>query len=155
MSQFGDLFGQDQPVGNDGDLPGFASPVSAAEIDELLYSEEWPAEERIARLQAMREDLAATESPDFGDDDPAALIGQIVAAIAQLSGEDEEMEPAGIDIDPADHRETLPPDSEELAAIEQEDEESLSDEDDENEDGPLDETEWVDGDGFDPDKGVQ
>ena len=154
MSQFGDLFGQDQPVGNDGDLPGFASPVSAAEIDELLYSEEWPAEERIARLQAMREDLAATESPDFGDDDPAALIGQIDAAIAQLSGEDEEMEPAGIDINPADHRETLPPDSEELAAIEQEDEDSLSDEDDDA-DGPLDDTEWVDGDGFYPDKGVQ
>lgn len=158
MDRFGDLFGEDQTTANDGDLPGFALPVTAAEIDELLYSEEWSAEERIARLRTLREHLAAAESSDFGDDDPAILIGQIDAAVAQLSGEDEETEPSGADIDPADHRETLSPDSDELAAIEEEDEASLSEDDedaDDDDDGPLDDNEWVDGDGFDPDKGVR
>ena len=153
MSQFRDLVGQDETTGNDGDLPGFASPISTAEIDDLLYSEEWPAGERMARLRAMREQLAGLEPSDFGDDDPRALIAQIDDALGHLAGQaGDDIEPAGLDIDPGDHRETLAPDSDELAEIEEDDDASFTDDAD---DGPIDETEWIDGDGFDPDKGVR
>lgn len=152
MSQLGDLIGQDETLGNDGDLPGFAAPVSTAEIDDLLYSEDWPVEERLARLQSMREQMAALEPSDFGDDDPAVLIGQIDEAIARLTGgPDTEIEQAGIALDPVAHRETLAPDSDELAELEEEDEASFTDDADA---GPIDESEWIDGDGFAPEKGV-
>lgn len=137
MSELGDLIGQDEALGNDGDLPGFATPVSAAEIEELLYSEQWPAEERIARLGAMREQLAAQEASDFGDDDPMVLIGQIDDALARLEGlPGDDMEPAGLEIEAIDHRETLAPDSDELSALEEEDLASL----DEDDAGELSET---------------
>lgn len=151
--QFRDLIGQDNTVGNDGDSPGYASPISSSEIEELLYNEEWPAEERIARLREMRGQLAEQEGPDFGDDDPLTLIRQIDAAVASLNLlEGEGMDPSGMDMDPSSHRETLSPDSDELLDLEAEDEESLTSDD---EDGPIDEREWIDGDGFDPDKGVR
>ena len=156
MTEFGDLVGRDDVTGNDGDLPGYASPVTAAEIEDLLYSEEWPADERITRLTALRDQLAAQEVSDFGDDDPMVLIGQIDDALARLAGlQVDELEPGGLDIEPIDHRETLAPDSDELAEIEAEDLASLDEADEPLEPGPLDSTEWVDGDGFDPARGVR
>ena len=153
MSDFRDVVGRDTLTGNDGDEPGYTLPVSPTEIEELLYSEEWSADERVERLLAMRGQLAELESPDFGDDDPLTLIRQIDDAVARLRGRDGEgMDPTGIDMDPSSHRETLSPDSDELLDLEEEDEESFTDDSDE---GPIDEREWIDGDGFDPDKGVR
>ncbi len=143
-SGFRDLMGRDLPVGNDGDTPGFAQPVSATEIEELLYSEEWPAAERIERRGAMRAQLAELEAPDYGDDDPLALIRQIDDAVAQLSGlNGESMDPTSVDHDPSAHRETLAPDSDELEEIEQADEASLSE--DEADDDAVDKSQWIDG----------
>ena len=73
-SGFRDLVGQDMPVGNDGDTPGMAQPVSQAEIEELLYSDDWPIEERLARLHEMRQTIADFEAPDYGGEDPLTLI---------------------------------------------------------------------------------
>lgn len=148
-SHLRDLIGQDTPVGNDADTPGYAQPVSQTEIEELLYSEEWPIGERIGRLLELKAELLDMESPGFGDDDPKSLIREINAAVASLRGRDGEgMDPTSVDHDPDAHRETLSPDSDELEAIEQEDEDSLGELE------KLDEAEWVDGDGFDPEKGV-
>ncbi len=153
MSDFRDVVGRDVLTGNDGDEPGYTLPVSPTEIEELLYNEEWSADERVQRLLQMRGQLAELESPDFGDDDPLRLVRQIDDAIAQLRGLDGEgMDPSGMDMDASSHRETLSPDSDELLDLEEEDEASLTSDDDE--DGPIDEREWIDGDGFDPDKGV-
>ena len=152
-SNFRDVIAQDTPLRNDSDTatPGFGQPISQSEIDELLYSEEWSAEERIARLRDMRAQLAELEGPDFGDDDPLALIQQIDAAVASLRDlGGEGMDATSVDHDPSAHRETLSPDSDELAEIEEEDEESVAELDE-----PIDETEWVDGDGFEPEKGVR
>ena len=143
-----------------------AQPVSPAEIDELLYGEDRPAEERLTRLREIADELRAMEPADFGDDDPGVLVGQIEGAIARLSGaldRDPSMvfdEPT-MDDDPLSHRETLSPNSDELEEIEEEDEESLDDDegpvpDDElNPEDVLDPKEWDDGDGFDVDRGVK
>lgn len=145
MSHFRDLIGQDDTVGNDGDTPGFAAPIGPGEIEELLYNEEWTATARIERLKEMRTQLAGLESPDFGDDDPRTLIRQIDGALAQLQTlAGEGMDPSSMDLDPAAHRETLSPDSDELLDLEALDEASLADEG-ETPDDEIDKREWIDG----------
>lgn len=142
-SGFRDLVGQNLPIGNDGDTPGFSQPVSQSEIEELLYSEQWSVEQRLERLTAMRAQLDELEAPDFGDDDPADLIRQIDAAIGsleQLVGEG--MDPTSIDHDPSAHRETLSPDSDELEAIEEADEDESAEVADDSE---IDKSQWIDG----------
>jgi len=147
--RFRNLIAEDTPAGNDGDLPGFAQPVTQTEIEELLYGDDWPIEDRLARLREMREELADLEAPDFGDEDPLVLVGSIDEAIARLTGlAGEGMDPTSIDHDPSAHRETLAPDSDELEAIEEADEASLT----EDEEEAVDEREWIDGDGLDRDE---
>jgi hypothetical protein len=152
MSDFRDVVGRDDLSGNDGDQPGYTLPVSPTEIEELLYNEEWSADERIQRLLEMRGQLAELESPDYGDDDPLTLVRQIDDAISQLRNLDgNSMDPEGIDDDPSAHRETLSPDSDELLAIEEEDEESLTDDEEPDEDA-IDKREWIDGLDLDEEK---
>lgn len=145
---------QDTRNDGDGEQVIIAQPLSQAEIDELLYSDEYPREERLARLRQVRLDLSEQEQSDFGTDDPGSLLGVVNNAIAALEdGFGESMDAASVDHNPEDHRETLSPDSDELEAIEQADEESLDDDIVEND--VLDETEWTDQeDGFEPRKGV-
>ncbi len=122
----GDVVGQDTEVGEDDDAPGIAQPLSQAEIEELLYSDEWPAGVRLERLRAFRDELQSREAADFGADDPGWLSREVEAAIARLEvARGEGMDPASVDHNPEDHRETLAPDSDELEAIEEEDEASL------------------------------
>lgn len=149
-NHFRGLIAEDTPAGNDGDTPGFAQPVSQTEIEELLYGDEWPAGERLARLLSIREELVNLEATDFGDDDPRVLIGAIDEAVARLNGlEGEGMDPTSVDHDPTAHRETLSPDSDELDAIAADDAASLTDE---NAEGPIDKSQWIDGDGLDRDE---
>lgn len=143
---FRGLIAEDTPAGNDGDVPGFAQPVSQAEIEDLLYGDDWPAVERLARLLSIRDELSNLEATDFGDDDPRRLIGAIEEAVAQLSDvEGEGMDPTSVDHDPAAHRETLAPDSDELEAIAASDEASFED----DEEGPIDQSQWIDTNGQD------
>ena len=119
---------QDTRNDGDGEQVIIAQPLSQAEIDELLYSDEFPREERLARLRAVRLELSEQEASDFGSDDPGSLLGVVNEAIAALEdGVGESMDAASVDHNPEDHRETLSPDSDELEAIEQADEDSLSD----------------------------
>lgn len=150
-NHFRGLIAEDTPAGNDGDTPGFAQPVSQTEVEELLYGDEWPAVERLARLLSIREELVNLEATDFGDDDPRTLIGAIDDAVARLRGlSGEGMDPTSVDHDPTAHRETLSPDSDELDAIAADDAASLTDE---SAEGPIDKSQWIDGDGLDRDEG--
>ena len=149
-NHFRGLIAEDTPAGNDGDTPGFAQPVGQTEIEELLYGDDWPAAERLSRLRSIRTELADLEATELGDDDPRILIGAIDEAISQLSGlEGEGMDPTSIDHDPGAHRETLAPDSDELEAISADDEASLTDE---SAEGPIDKTQWIDGEDNEPDE---
>ena len=145
---------QDTRNDGDGEQVIIAQPLSQAEIDELLYSDEFPREERLDRLRQVQADLAEREASDFGSDDPGALLGVVNEAILALESDfGESMDAASVDHNPEDHRETLSPDSDELEAIEEADEASLSDDVVEND--VLDETEWeADADGLDSRKGV-
>lgn len=143
-SRFRDLVGQDMPIGNDGDTPGIAQPVSQAEVEELLYSDDWPIEERLGRLREMRQDIADFEAPDYGDEDPLVLVRYIDDAITRLEGlTGEGMDPTSVDQDASAHRETLSPDSDELEAIEAADEASFGE--DAADDDSIDKSQWIDG----------
>ena len=136
-----------------------ALPFSQSEIEELLYGDDRPAQERIERLQELAAQMREEEPGDFGDGDPKALLGEINEAIARLSGDvdrdaDIPEDQVSTDGDPLNHRETLSPDSDELEAIEADDERSLTDGAEPLPDEVLDPDEWDDGDGFNVDRGV-
>ncbi|UJW84899.1 hypothetical protein [Devosia sp. SL43] len=140
------------------DQPGIAQPYTQSEIEELLYGEDRPASERLARLRELRDETSIRESGDWGDQDPAAMLDELDRAIDELSatianGDDNE-DYAGLatnfDNDPSDRLDALSPDDVDARhAIESDDE---LDEDDEL--GPLDEAEWDEGDDFRPERGV-
>jgi hypothetical protein len=137
-----------------------ASPVSQAEIEELLYGDDRPAQERIERLEEIAGTLRDLEPADFGDGDPKALVGEIEAAVSRLRSDfdrdpDVVFEETSMDGDPLGHRETLSPDSDELDTIEEDDENSLTDGTEPLSDDVLDPEEWDEGDGSNVNRGVQ
>ena len=136
-----------------------ASPISQAEIEELLYGDDRPVAERIARLQELSSQLREQEPGDFGDNDPGALANEMDEAVARLTG-DRDLDPDVVfdgptmDGDPLNHRETLSPDSDELEEIEEDDEASLSDATEPLDDSVLDPEEWSE-DGSNVERGVK
>lgn len=98
------------------DQPGIAQPYSQSEVEELLYGDDRPASERLARLRELRDEAATRQSGDWGDQDPAALLAELDRAIDELSATMANAEAgyAGLettfDNDPADHLHTLAPD---------------------------------------------
>jgi len=113
------------------DQAGIAQPYSQSEIDDLLYGDGSPVEDRLARLREIRDEAAIRESGDFGDEDPASMLSALDRAIEELSGDsaasDDNLELADVVVDdPADHSHTLSPDDvealEELSGLSEEDE---------------------------------
>ena len=103
-------------------------PISQDEIDELIYGEDRPADDRIARLRELADDLRERTAGEMSDDDAATLLAALERAISTLETKAKYAgEPGMLDEDPHDHRETLSPDSDELEEIEEEDEESIAD----------------------------
>jgi hypothetical protein len=154
----GTLVPQDTNFDN-ADQPGIAQPYTQSEVEELLYGDDRPASERLARLHELRTESAIRESGDWGGQDPAAMLGELDRAIDELSaiiangddGEDYAGLTTSFDNDPADRLDTLSPDDEEARhAIEGDDE--LMDEEDEE--ALLEEREWDGGDEFRTDKGL-
>ena len=141
------------------DQPGIAQPYSQTEIEDLLYGDDRPASERLARLKELRDEAAIRESGDWGDQDPAAMLDELDRAIDELSatianGDDDETY-AGLttnfDNDPADRLDALSPDDEEARhAIEGDEAEAFFD--DEDEDNDLEDEIWDGGDEFRTDK---
>lgn len=126
-NHFRGLIAQDTQPSDDGDVQGFALPVSQAEIEELLYGDDWSLPERRRRLESLRQELAELESSDWGGDDPQTLVRSIDDALARLDGvAGEGMDPTSVDHDASAHRETLSPDSDELDALNADDEASLA-----------------------------
>lgn len=103
------------------DTPGIAQPYSQSEIEDLLYGDDRPVEARVARLREIREELAARESGDFGDEDPADMLDEIDRAIDSLQGDADNLDETGdaaafMSADPADHLDALSPDDVEARA---------------------------------------
>jgi hypothetical protein len=143
------------------DQPGIAQPYTQSEVEELLYGDDRPAAERLARLRELREESAIRESGDWGDQDPAAMLEEIDRAIDELSAtiansDDLDGSYAGLetsfDNDPADRLDALSPDDVDARHAIESDEDFYEDEEEELR--PLDEAEWDEGDDFRPEKGV-
>lgn len=139
------------------DQPGIAQPYTQSEVEELLYGNDRPASERLARLRELRDESAIRESGDWGDQDPAAMLDEIDRAIDELSATianaDDNEDFAGLattfDNDPSERLDTLSPDDEETRhAIEGDEEAFFDDEDDE----ALEEETWDGGEEFRTDR---
>jgi hypothetical protein len=163
----GSILPQDTEPADAADEVIVGQPISQDEVDDLLYGEDRPAGERIDRLRELADHLRARQAGDLAtnpDSDP--LLDEIDRAIAQLGGSladaDDEFDYGNatgvLAQDPDDHLDALSPDDVDgRAAItgEATDIDPLDAGDDEDEPEVLDEAEWQDGDGFDPDKGVR
>ena len=125
----GRILPQDLAPDDGGGQVSTAQPVSQAEIEELLYGDDRPAIERIARLSEIAEQLRAQHDADMGEDDPGYLLVEVQEAIGRLRGGDETSfdasDAATYPEDASWHRETLSPDSDELEAIAQADADSV------------------------------
>lgn len=152
----GTLVPQDTNFDN-ADQPGIAQPYTQSEVEELLYGNDRPASERLARLRELRDESAIRESGDWGDQDPSAMLDEIDRAIDELSATianaDDNEDFAGLattfDNDPAERLDTLSPDDEETRhAIEGDEEAFFDDEDDE----ALEEETWDGGEEFRTDR---
>ena len=142
------------------DQPGISQPYSQSEIEDLLFGDDRPVEERLQRLREIRSELALRESADWGDEDPAALLNEVDRAIDTLSTDETSAEETddyanlAAALEQEAPLDSLSPDDVEAReAIEGPDEADFLD-DDEDENGILDETEWDDGDEFKPERGV-
>jgi hypothetical protein len=132
----GTILPQDTDFEGGADQPGIAQPLSQAEIDELLYNDERPTEERLARLQEMRDELQARQNADIDGRDQKAMLREMDAAIESLTGggdreSDDPDDFAPLDgayvVDPADHLDALSPDDEDgRHAIEGDDEDEMT-----------------------------
>ncbi|UXN70742.1 hypothetical protein N8A98_06025 [Devosia neptuniae] len=140
------------------DQPGIAQPYSQSEIEDLLYGDDRPAMERLARLRELREETSIRESGDWGDQDPAAMLDELDRAIDELSATIANADDtndfadldAPLDRDPDGRLDMLSPDDEEgRQAIEGDPEEEFFEEDDL---GPIEETPWDGSDEFHPEK---
>lgn len=153
------VMGQDRT--SDGDFNDFvitADPLSQDELQELLYSDSFSREERIERLRDLRDTLVASESADLGTNDAASLRREVDRAIAELEdAAGETMDASAIDHNPEDHSETLSPDSDEYLDRMAAEAASLNSEGGGGDelDDVLDDKEWAEGDGFEPERGVR
>lgn len=161
MAQHHDHHGSMVPDTNfdNADQPGIAQPYTQSEVEDLLYGDDRPASERLARLRELREESAIRESGDWGDQDPAAMLDELDRAIDELSATianaDDNSAYAGLgtsfDNDPADRLDALSPDDEEARHAIEGDEEAFFDDEDE-EDYSLEEEAWDGGEEFRTDR---
>jgi hypothetical protein len=158
----GHIIPQDIEPGDASEAFGIAEPYTLTEIEDLLYGDDRPASQRLARLRELREQSVLRESGDWGDQDPAATLDELDRAIDELSAtianadDNEDDYPSlteGLNNDPADRLDALSPDDVDArSAITGEEIDEDDDFDDDIE--PLDEAEWEDGDDFRPERGV-
>jgi hypothetical protein len=135
-SHLGHVLPQDTRPGDANQEVNVGQPVSLSEIEDLLYGDDRPAEQRIDRLRELADELRARAAGDIADDDAGVVLEEVERAIATLEAKSQFVgEPGALDEDPLDHRETLSPDSDELEDIEEDDEESLEEAEEEREGG--------------------
>lgn len=102
----------DQALGDDANPMAALMPMSLDEVNDYLYDESRPTEERLDRLREISNGLAGLEASDVGSDIDA-LRDEVDAAIAALEGAERSApEDAATSFDPADHIESQSPDDE-------------------------------------------
>ncbi len=102
----------DQAIGDDANPMAALMPMSVDEVNDYLYDESRPAEERLTRLREIRDSLAGLDASDtMGDIE--ALRAEVDEAIGTLEGaEAAAPDDAATAFDPGDHLEAQSPDDE-------------------------------------------
>ena len=96
----------DQALGDEANPRATLMPMSLDEVNDYLYDESRPAEERLDRLREISDNLAGLEASDVD-----TLRDEVQAAIAALEGAGRAApEDAATSFDPADHIESQSPD---------------------------------------------
>lgn len=132
----GRILPQDTEPGDANEEVISAEAVSLAEVEELLYSEDRPIDQRIDRLRELADETRARAAGEIADEDARSLLTEIEGAITVLESRSEIAGEAGFAADDmSGHRETLSPDSDELDEIERADEASLDEADPLKEEG--------------------
>lgn len=142
LNQKGMVVSQNTGLDDGAFQPGIAQPISQNEIEDLIYADDRPTGERLARLREIRDEIRARASIDFVDEDQAVLLAELSKAIAQLAAS--HSQGSVHDHDPIEHREALAPDSDEY--------EALLEEEEDYQDDPLSQRRWEEGDEFKPDR---
>jgi len=154
----GHIIPQDIEPGDASEAFGLAEPYTQTEIEDLLYGDDRPASQRLARLRELREQAQVRDSGDWGGQDPAATLDELDRAIDELSamianGDDNE-DYAGLapayDNDPADRLDAISPDDDDARLAIAGEEEAFFD-DEEDEDDSLEEETWEGPEEFRPD----
>lgn len=78
------ILADDSSVGDDGDPPGIAQPITQAEIDDVLNDPAMTIEEKQAMLQRYADRLGARDDIDRGGDFHP-LEAQVSEALAMLA----------------------------------------------------------------------
>lgn len=76
----------DTQIDSDGYMPGLSSPTTLAEIRDILLSNQFPVQERIAQLTELRQEMVARNSADV-EDGLSDLISEIDRALAKLNSD--------------------------------------------------------------------
>lgn len=106
----------DQAMGDDANPMAALMPISIDEVNDYLYDESRPAEERLDRLREIRDELSGLDASDTMGD-VHSLRGEIERAIATLEDSDRSApEDAATSFDPSDHIEAQSPDDEDAIA---------------------------------------
>lgn len=106
----------DQAMGDDANPMAALMPISIDEVNDYLYDESRPAEERLDRLREIRDELSGLDASDTMGD-VHSLRGEIDRAIATLEDSDRSApEDAATSFDPSDHIEAQSPDDEDAIA---------------------------------------
>ena len=105
-----DILALDTELGDDGDLPGLAQPVTMDEIQDIIFAASDPVSLRVEKLQALRQEFVSRNAAAT-DDSFQPYIDEIDRGLSELQGEadgfivpeslDEFDDPAGFDEDSA------------------------------------------------------
>jgi predicted transcriptional regulator len=79
----------DVGVGEDDDSPGIGLELTGDDIDDIAYSPEIPLEERLSRLNALKEELIVRRSADLNGD-MTELLKQVKDRIKTLKSDSTE-----------------------------------------------------------------
>ena len=146
----GIVYGDDampQPADADDGRPIYALSIGEDEIAELLYGAALSVDERLMRLEALRDELNAFEGSDLGGD-AASLLTEIDGALSDLRlGTDDEVNGVTSPEDLDGHGELLAADDDEKLDEDDEGDDVLD-----HDDTVLDHREWTEDEAFDTDR---
>lgn len=101
----------DTDLGGDADQPGNSQPISQDEVDDILLDVDTPREERLMRLQELRDRVYSRSTADTTNDMEALMLS-LDQAIADLKGQQagEFMPAESVDRDADERSDAVAPD---------------------------------------------